>query len=284
MTKTSAAQRSPWFSLLLPGALSLGIMAWLYTPTFEWMVDRWSVRDSYYGHGFLIPLVSLFWIWQKRKDLAATVPESSAWGFPVLAAAAVIQIFAAIFRVYFLSGFSFILMLYAAALLLGGVRVLKMIWFPVFFLSLMIPLPLLVISEITLKMKFLVSEMAVFCLNATGIQSERQGSYIVMPNSVLLVGDPCSGLRSFLSFLCLGFVFAYGGRTAWWGKVTLIFAGLPLAILSNLLRVYGLGLIAEIYGQEAAGGKVHDASGIVVFVIAFLIFMLIRQKLEAVRE
>ncbi len=280
MTSTSEQTHFSWKKLLLPGLACAGLLAWVYAPTFEWMVDRWSVRDSYYGHGFLIPLVSLFWIWQKRAEIAKAVPESSAWGFPVLAAAAVLQIFAAVFRVYFISAFSFVFMLFAGVLLLGGLRLLKLVWFPVFFLTLMVPLPLLMISEITLKMKFLVTEMAVHCLNAVGLHSERQGSYIVLPNTFLLVGDPCSGLRSFLSFLCLGFVFAYGGRTAWWGKLVLVFAGLPLAILSNLMRVFFLGLVAEVYGQEAAGGKIHDVSGIVVFIISFCIFMVIRQKLE----
>jgi len=59
-----------------------------------------------------------------------------------------------------------------------------------------------------------------------------------------------------------------------------VVSGLPLAVFSNLLRVFGLALIAEVYGQEAAGGKIHDASGIVVFVIAFAMFMALRQKLE----
>lgn len=282
-SQTAQPQRSPWFSLALPGALAAGILVWLYLPTFEWMVDRWNVRDSYYAHGFLIPLVTLFWLWQKRADLAAIKPESSAWGFPLLAAAALIQMFAAVFRIYFLSAFSFIVMLCAAALLVGGVRVFKIAAYPVLFLSLMVPLPLLVISELTLHMKFMVTEMAVHVLNFIGITSERQGSYIAMPNAYLLVGDPCSGLRSFLSFLCLGFVFAYGGRTAWWGKLILVVSGLPLAVFSNLLRVTFLGLVAEVYGEQAAGGKVHDISGFVVFVIAFLIFMVIRHKLEAPR-
>ncbi len=284
MTLTTQDTNSSWKKLLLPGLACAALLAWVYVPTFEWMVDRWSVRDSYYGHGFLIPLVSLFWIWQKRAELGKVEPQASSWGFPVLIAAAFVQVFSAIFRVYFLSAFSFILMLTAAVLLLGGLRVLKLIWFPVFFLTLMVPLPLLMISEITLKMKFLVTEMAVYSLNAIGLHSQRQGSYLMLPNAVLLVGDPCSGLRSFLSFLCLGLVFAYGGKTSLPGKLILAFAGLPLAILSNLLRVFSLGIIAEIYGQEAASGKVHDASGIVVFIIAFCVFMKIRQKLEARSE
>jgi exosortase/archaeosortase family protein len=65
-----------------------------------------------------------------------------------------------------------------------------------------------------------------------------------------------------------------------WKKIVLVASGLPLALLSNLARVFALGFISEVYGMEAAGGKVHDASGIVVFVLALGAFMALRQGLE----
>jgi len=264
-------------------AAAAALLVWTFTPSFLWMVDRWKAPDSYFAHGFLIPLVTAYWIWEKRATLAATELKSSAWGLPFLIVAALMQIFAAIMRVYFLSCFSFVICLFGISLAAAGTKFTRQIAFPLFFLFLMVPLPLLVVSETTLRMKFFVTELATTCLNAIGFKAYRNGSYLVMPNSFLLVGDPCSGLRSFLAFLCLGFVFAYGGKTKWWGKAILIFAGLPLAIFSNLLRVFGLALIAEIYGQEAVHGKIHDASGFVVFVIAFALFMLIRRQLEAAR-
>lgn len=266
---------------LTPALLCAAALAWIYIPTFAWMIDRWSSHDSYFAHGFLIPFVSIYWTWQKRNVLRQVQATGSYIGIPVLVIGAAIQIFASIFRIYFISAFSFILVLAGCILLLYGRRVFREIWFPICFLLLMIPLPLLAISEITLKFKFFVSEVAVFLLNKTGIQSHREGSYIIMPNSYLLVGDPCSGLKSFLAFLCLGMIFAYGAKTRLWARGLLALSGLPLAILSNIVRVYALGMIAEIYGQDAAGGRVHDASGVVVFVLSFAVFLMIRRELES---
>lgn len=187
----------------------VGLLAYIYYPTFLWMVDRWSARDSYYGHGFLIPLVSLFWIYKKKSDLLSARKTDVSAGFGILAVGAAIQIISSMFRVYFLSGISFVIVLFGILYSLFGRRMIKEIWFPIAFLFLMIPLPLLMISQITLEMKFFVSEISTHLLNSIGIASVREGSYIYTPNSVVLVGDPCSGLRSFLAFLCLGFVWIH---------------------------------------------------------------------------
>lgn len=266
-----------WFPVVV-------LLAYTYYPTFVWMVDRWMARDSYFAHGFLIPLVSLYWVFKKGKELASYERVPEPFGLPVLITGVLVQIFAHIFRIYFMSAFSLVFVLFGAVLFLYGRKVARATWFPIAFLCLMIPLPLLVISEVTLKMKFFVSEVATYFLNSTGIKTIRQGSYIYTPHAVVLVGDPCSGLRSFLAFLCLGFVFAYGSHIAMWKKAVLIAAGLPLAIVSNIVRVFAMGLLGEIYGIKFISTKaVHDGGGILAFVIAFICFMMIRQKLEGIR-
>lgn len=268
---------SDLIKILIP----FGILAYVYYPTFLWMVDRWSVRDSYYSHGFLIPAVTLYWIYAKRKQLRETPLSADTLGLAVLLLGASMQIAASILRIYFLSAFSFVFMLFGTVQVLFGRAFLKQIWYPLAFLFLMIPLPLLTIADITLKMKFFVAQLAAGGLNAIGIHAVRQGSYIVTPHSTLLVGDPCSGLRSFLAFLCLGFVFAYGPQLNWWKKGILIVLGLPLAILFNVARVFSLSLLGEIYGPGFVSGKLHDASGYAAFIAAFCIFLILRKKMEA---
>ena len=257
------------------------LLAYAYYPTFVWMVERWSARDSYYGHGFLIPVVTLYWIYKKRQALAALPAEFHPAGLGFLFLGVLMHVASSVFRVYFLSAFSFVFVLLGILLSLFGKRIFALIWFPIFFLFLMIPLPLLIISQTTLKMKFFVSEISAHLINASGIHAVREGSYIMTPHNLLLVGDPCSGLRSFLAFICLGFVFAYESRLVFWKRLVLVVSGLPLAVLSNVVRVYSLGMIGEIYGSKAVEGKVHDASGVVVFILAFATFMFIRRKLDA---
>jgi len=262
----------------------VGLLATIYYPTFLWMVARWTARDSYYAHGFLIPIVSLVWIFRKRAALASHVACRNRTGLAVIAMGALLQVLSSAFRVYFLSAISFVILLFGIVTYLFGKRIAREIWFPIAFLFLMIPLPLLAIAQVTLEMKFFVSEMSTSLLNMIGIHAIREGSYIYTPHAFVIVGDPCSGLRSFLAFLCLGLVFAYGDRLNAWKKLALVALGLPLALTSNVVRVFAMGLLAEIYGTELISTKViHDGAGILAFVLALVCFLIARRKLEGTR-
>lgn len=283
MTKLKFSELKTQNSELCKFGVLFLLLAYTYYPTFVWMVDRWMARDSYYAHGFLIPIISLFWVFQKRDQLSLIERQTEPFGLIILFIACAVQIFSSLFRIYFISAFSLVFMIFGAVYFLYGRKVLKEIWFPIIFLLLMIPLPLLFISEVTLKMKFFVSEISTFLINAIGIKAIRQGSYILTPNAVCLVGDPCSGLRSFLAFLCLGFVFSYSDKLSPWKKLVLISSGLPLAVVSNVVRVFAMSLIGEIYGMDLAKNKVvHDGAGVSVFVIALILFIFLRKKLEKI--
>ena len=265
----------------LAGIPILLLLAYCFYPTFAWMWERWFARDSYYAHGLLIPIVSLYWLFRHRDKIAASYQENHpVWALGILLTAVAIQLFSSFFRVYFISCFAFVILLLGITGYLLGSAVFKKTWYPLSFLFLMIPLPLIFIAHTTLQMKFFVSEIAVKMIGSTGIQAVREGSYIHMPNAVMMVGDPCSGLRSFLAFLCLGFVFAYESQVPVWKKWVIISAGLPLAILSNVVRVFILGILAEIYGNEFIEGKVHDASGVFVFILALTLLLSLRRMLE----
>jgi exosortase len=269
----------------LKWVLLIGLLIYVYHPACVWLYDRWSARDSYFAHGFLIPLISFYWIWKKKPDLAMLEKRSDGLALPVVLLAVLLQAASGIFRVYFASSLSLVTLMVGGVWFLFGRNVFRAIWYPLVFLYLMIPLPLLVISEMTLKMKFLVTEIAAFLLPYAGIQALREGSYIYTPHAAILIGDPCSGLRSFLAFLCLGFIFVYGAKMIHWKKVILVAAGLPLAVISNVARVFSLAFLSEIYSTKVIiESWFHDFSGYAVFLAAFGAFLWLRKRLEGGRD
>ena len=266
---------------LLFWLLPLSILAFVYYPTFLWMIDRWAARDSYYGHGFLIPLISLYWVMKALPELTVLEKKSDAWGLVPFFLGFFLQVLSGVLRIYFLSAISLILILGGGILFLFGRKVFQKIGFPIFFLLLMIPLPLLLVADITLKMKFFVSEISAAGLRAIGISTLREGSYLHMRNASILVGDPCSGLRSFLAFLCLGLAFAYGSSLAGWRRWVLAISGLPIALLSNVGRVFFLALLSGIYGTQVIQGRIHDLLGLVTFAFAMVLFLTFQKKLKS---
>ena len=54
-------------------------------------------------------------------------------------------------------------------------------------------------------------------------------------------------------------------------------SAVPVAIISNAMRITGTGVAAHYYGPEAAEGFFHSFSGWAVFVVAFIAMLGVKQ-------
>ena len=265
--------------------LSVFILALItYVPTFCWMKIRWTARDSYYSHGFLIPFVVAYLIWEKRDDLKRLLsspgPVTNRLGMPLIITGISIHIISSILRVYFTSGFSLLITLTGIILHFYGMAFLKTAAFPMFFLVFMIPLPEVAVVNISFRMKMLAAAISGKVINAIGILAIREGSVIRMPHAYVVVDDVCSGLRSLISLTALGSIFAYLFKGPVWKRTVLFLATIPIAVITNVCRVVFLAFVSEVWGHEAASGLVHDASGFLIFAVAFVLLVITGKLLE----
>jgi exosortase len=91
------------------------------------------------------------------------------------------------------------------------------------------------------------------------------------------VVEACSGIRSLISLLTLGIVFGYFSDPRGGVRIAIAASTVPIAIVTNGIRVAGTGIAAHYIGPEAAEGFFHTFSGWLVFIVAFvLIFLLAR--------
>lgn len=263
------------------GQIVLGIIYLLaYFPTLVWMWDRWFAKDSYYSHGILIPFVSIYLIWQKRNELKEIVGSRSRWGLVLILLGILIHLGSSIFRVYFTSGFSMLIVLVGLILHFYGWAIFREILFPICFLFFMFPLPLVIIVNISFKMKLFAAHLANIVLNKMGIESIRQGSIIQMRHAYVIVDDVCSGLRSLISLTALGSIFAYWLKGFWAKRIFLFLTTIPIAVITNVCRVVLLASVSEIWGTKVASGFIHDASGFMVFALAFIMLLAVSKLLE----
>ncbi len=260
--------------------LLAGMFILTFIPTLFWMCDRWFARDSYYSHGVLIPFVSGFLIWQMRAELAAIRPKRSSWGMPLIVAGLIVHLGSSLFRIYFTSGFSMLIVLTGLILFLYGSKILKKIVFPICFLVFMVPVPLVVITNISFKMKILAAQIATAALNGMGLVAVRAGSVLKMQHTYVIVDDICSGLRSLISLAALGSIFAYWMKGPMYKRIILFFSTMPIAIATNVMRIVFLAFVSEVWGAEYAKGFVHDLSGFMVFALAFILLYTVGKILE----
>jgi len=276
MEKSQAAVNSNAFRLWTVGIL----MVLIYVPSFVWMWNRWFARDSYYSHGVLVPLVTVFLIWQKKDILKKIKPETSAWGLRLFFIGIAIHLFSAFFRVYFSSGFSMIIVLLGLVLHFYGPKMLRELLFPISFLAFMVPLPMVVITNLSFRLKIFATQIAVKVLNDMGLFCVQHGSTIVLRHAYVIVEDACSGLRSLITLMALGSIFAYGMQSSFLKKIFLFVSTIPIAVISNVGRIIFLALVSEIWGTSYATGPLHEASGIIVFFGAFCLLYVVQKMME----
>jgi exosortase len=255
----------------------VGLFVLVYYRTLIWMYGRFVGADSYYSHGFIIPLVSAFLVWQKRDTLRKLQIGYSKYGLVLIIVSLVLHLLSTIFYIFSSSGFSILLLVFGISLFILGKEATKAIFFPLLFLIFMFPLPASFIDVLAEPLKMNAARIATFFVDQAGISVFREGFYIKTINGELLVGNPCSGLRSLISFLGIGSLFAYLLDISMVGKSILFFLSVPIALASNILRVIALVLVTHYYGYQKASPDsfFHDFSGIMVFVIGFVALYLV---------
>lgn len=247
----------------------IALFTYLYGPTMEWMYSRFTAADTYYSHGFLIPFISAFLIWQKKEHLKEMQIDHSWWGLVLIFMALLFHLCSMVFFVFSPSSFTIPLFIIGLCLFLYGREITKLLLFPLLFLFFMCPPPLVFIGKIAEPMKLNVSIVSANIVSSFGIPVFREGFYIDTVNGQLLVGNPCSGLRSLISFLALGALLAYLAKTTRIKKFFLFALSVPIAFLANIIRVVFLVVVTNYRGLSASlpGSIAHDSSGFLVFVL-----------------
>jgi exosortase len=255
-----------WFGLL--------VMA-CYAPVLRAMVTQWG-SDSDMGHGFFVPVIAGYIVWQKRNELVAIKPQPNWWGLAVVMIGAVQLIVGTLGVELFLSRTSFVIVLIGAVWLLGGNLILKKLAFPLFLLFFMVPIDAVIYNQITFPLQLLASRLADGALTLMAVPVLREGNILELPNQRLSVVEACSGIRSLLSLTFLSLVYGYFFERKTWIRVVLFLSTVPIAIVANSSRVTITGVLTQVK-PDAAEGFFHEAEGWVIFMVAFAILILFHQ-------
>ncbi|MDD5069626.1 MAG: exosortase/archaeosortase family protein [Candidatus Omnitrophica bacterium] len=250
------------------GIITLLVLV-LFYPTYYHLYGRFTSADSYYSHGVLVPFITLFLVWRRRKEIFNSTVKSSPMGLVVLIFGLLLYLASQQLQINFGSYLSIIFVISGLVLYLLGAEFFRKLLFPIGFLLFMMPLPRVMIIGISFKMKIMAAQLSTLVVNLMGLEAVREGSTIFFGNESLIVGDPCSGLRSLISFFALGALFIQFVDAKWFKKFILVLSTFPVAVISNMVRLVLLVLATHVYGQEFALGFFHDLTGVLVFVVGF---------------
>lgn len=261
----------------LPWALALGGLVALYAPTFRDLAQSiWSTDEQ--GHGPVVLLLCLWLFWRQRAALTPAAGEAehhrAGWGWTLLALALVLHVFGRSQRILSAQTLSLIPALMAVLLLLRGGRPLRAVWFPLFFLLFLVPLPAAFVEAVTQPMKLAVSSVAAHLLYSVGYPVARSGVILQVGPYQLLVADACAGLYTLFTLEAMGLLYLNIVRSpSLLRNLSLAVLIVPISFVANVIRVVALTLITYHLGDAAGQGFLHNLAGIVLFLSALLLIV-----------
>ncbi|MEC4674438.1 MAG: archaeosortase/exosortase family protein, partial [Nitrospirota bacterium] len=63
--------------------LLIGLLGFLYNEILVGLVYDWDT-DPNYSHGFLVPFMSAYFLWERWKQLTTLTIKPNGWGIPLL--------------------------------------------------------------------------------------------------------------------------------------------------------------------------------------------------------
>jgi exosortase len=277
MTQSLAAVRTVRPYVLAALAVPLAVLLWAYWTALGDAADRWA-DDPLYSHGYLVPGFAALLLWLRRGKLTSTELRPSWWGLAILAAAAATRLLGIYFHFEYLDPLSLVPSLVGALVLLAGWGYLRWAWPSIAFLFFMLPLPFSVSEALAGHLQLMATEASTFLLQTLGRPAVAEGTLIHLNEGTLNVEQACSGLRMLMIFFALSTAVALLMRKPLWERLVVCASAVPIALLTNLLRITATGLLHDTAGKEVADAVFHDLAGWLMMPVA-LAFLGLELKL-----
>ncbi len=266
LTLNPASTESPSRAELL--AIAAGLFA-MYLPTYMTLdASIWKIVGQ--GHGPVMLALTLWLIWQRLPAFVglATRPAPIS-GSLLLAAGLLFYVVGRSQDILFMDVGSQMLVLTGLTLLYKGWAGWRTMWFPIFFILFIIPIPGSIVDQVTAPLKAAVSYVAEAILYTLHYPIGRSGVTLTIGPYQLLVADACAGLNSIFALEAIGvFYLSVIEHTSRLRKIVLAMLILPISFVSNVTRVIALVLITYYFGDEVGQGFVHSFAGILLFMLA----------------
>src|SRR5215472_4007727 len=244
---------------LVTAALAAVALVLLFRNTFVYLYFVWHREE--YSHGFLIPLVSAYLLWQRRHLLEPATFRGSWAGVAVAAAGIAILLLGTVASITTVDTYAFVIVLLGTALAVMGWQAFRIALVPLALLFLMNPIPNFFYYNLSAELQLISSQIGVALMRLSGVSVFLEGNVIDLGSYQLQVAEACSGLRYLFPLMTLGVIIAYLFRGPTWMRWLLFLSTVPITIVMNSVRIGLIGVLVDRYGVEQAQGFLHLLEG-----------------------
>ena len=276
---TSQLQFKSQLMAWLPAIIGLLI---LYVPTyFALSTIVWSNQEQAHGPIVLMVILYLFWLRRDQFQLDHDTKPNAWLGYSSVFFGLICYVVGRSQDILLLDVGSQIPIIAGILLLVRGFKTLKAMWFPLFFIFFMIPLPGALLDAVTMPMKLAVKTVAENVLHWFGYHIGRAGVVLQIKQYQLLVADACAGMHTLVSLEALGMLYlSLFKHDSVFRNVTLAILIIPISFTANVIRVLVITLVTYYFGDDAGQGFIHGFAGMVLFVVALALIISVDNVLQ----
>ncbi|GGY36558.1 VPLPA-CTERM-specific exosortase XrtD [Parvularcula lutaonensis] len=235
---------------------------------------RWGNQKEL-SHSYFIPLITAWMLWDRRDAIRQSMGPSSWLGVAILAFSVILVWGYQTTHIHLLQHIGLFVSFFGVALVVGGVSLLRLCFFPLAYLVFMIPPPFWIITVTSWQFQLWSSELGVAMIRMFDVPVALSGNVIELPTLNLQVVEACSGLRYLFPFLSLGALAAYFYKGPFWQRAIIILSTIPITIVMNSFRIAITGVLSENYGSQHTEGFLHFFEGWVVFLLCIAILLFV---------
>ena len=255
--------------------LLAGAFIFAYIPAISLLAGTWLSRDDS-SHGFLVPFISLYFVWTKRERLSQIpiIPNISG-GITIIVIASILLIMGSVSGVAIAQEMSILLVIPGIVLLLLGMPYIIALALPLTYLIFMSPILNVFLDKIRWPLQLFSAKFAGVILKYAGIPAYQYKNYIELPNITLEVADVCSGVNYLISIIAIAIPIAFLTQKAWQRKIVIISSAVSIGILANVARIILIGIWTTYNIGENSHGPNHIFRGLFVSVIGFVFLFIV---------
>jgi exosortase len=260
MTTAAVTRRTPNVAALAPLALPAVALLWAYWTTLADLLHTWNSNPQY-SHGFLVPAFAAFLLWHRRDKLDVQALRPSILGLVVLATALAVKLVGTYGHYVSLDPLSLIPCVAGLVLLLGGAAAWRWAWPAVLFLTFMIPLPYFAAVAMSEQLQNFATITSTFVMQTLGLPALAEGNVILLNDQRIGIVEACSGLRMLVVFFALSTAMVLVVKRHWSDKLVIALSAIPIALVSNIIRIVATGIMYEYGDHDFAHRFFHDFAG-----------------------
>lgn len=270
---TARGRTSGPAGLIAAGVVAVALLA-SYAPNVLNLAQLW-LSEPNYSHGLLVAPIALGILWQRRAKLERNAPRPNGLGWALLLGALAARAWFFERNDQWLENATLLPALAALALAFGGWPLLKWAWPSIAFLVFMLPLPPRLNLILAGPLQRLATLGSTALLQGMGLPVLAQGNVILVGSERLEVAQACNGLSMLLSFVTLitAMVILLAGRRPLWERLVLLASAVPIALISNVLRIAATAWAYHWLGAERGERIAHDLAGWAMMPIALVLFL-----------